>query len=228
MVVKILFAIHTTLRGVLIKKNMKLDCKTILALGAHPDDIEYGCFGFLMSKRETCDIHLYVASLGSRGDSSSGKSRMAESSEALALLSPATLKFREQLGIGPEDFQPILDDLTQLLDKVKPDLILSLGAHDTHQEHVRINEIVNAAARRSGASILNYAIVSNTLDFKPQVFVDISQVYDKKKLALKSHYSQKDKIYMTEERIDIFHSHTYASLHGLRYSEAFEIVRILA
>jgi LmbE family N-acetylglucosaminyl deacetylase len=205
---------------------MNIESKKILAIGAHPDDIEYGCFGFLMSKCTSSEIHLYVASLGSTGDPTSGLERMGESAEALGALNPRSLLFRKQKGIGPEDFGPVLDELTQLISTISPDLILALGPHDTHQEHVRLSELVSASARRSKASILNYAIVSNTLDFKPNFFVDISQVYENKKRALKAHQSQKDKLYMSEDYINVFHSNTYAALHGIRYSEAFETVRI--
>ena len=66
------------------------------------------------------------------------------------------------------------------------------------------------------------------MDFKPTQFVDIGEVYAQKKQALKKHVSQSDKYYMTDEYIEIFHSHNYASLHGVRYCEAFEVVRIFS
>jgi LmbE family N-acetylglucosaminyl deacetylase len=205
---------------------MKLTAKKILAIGAHPDDIEYGCFGYLQKSRSESEIHLYIASLGSAGDPSSGQSRKKESCEALSLLSPKSLYFRDKVGIEHSDFQEILQELTQLIQTVQPDLILSHGPHDSHQEHKRLYDITMASARRSKASVLAYGIVSNTLDFKPHFFIDIEEVYEKKRAALRFHKSQSEKTYMSEEHLKIFHSNTYASLHGVKYSEAYEIIRI--
>lgn len=203
-------------------------CRKILAIGAHPDDIEYGCFGFLLRNAGESEISLYVASLGSAGDPSTGNHRKEESLAAFAMLAPKSTRFRDQAGIGTESFSSVLDELTTVINDSNPDLILCLGPHDSHQEHRNIFDMTIAAARRSRASILAYGILSNTLDFKPQFFIDISSVYEKKKQALKFHQSQQHRTYMTEEYLDIFHSNTYASLHGVRYCEAFEVIRLFS
>ena len=82
-----------------------------------------------------------------------------------------------------------------------------------------------AAARRSRAGILHYAVVSNTPDFTPNLFVDIREFYEDKLSALAMHKSQADKYYMQRPHQNIFHGNTYASLHGVPCSEAFELVR---
>ena len=204
------------------------DVKKVLAVGAHPDDIEFGCMGFLLKQSTSVEKHVYVASLGSVGDPTTDLRRQEESLNAMSSLKPKTMNVRDKAGIEEKDFNDILSALTLMINDINPDLILGLGPSDTHQEHRRIYEITCAAARRSKASMLNYAILSNTLDFKPSIFVDITDVYDKKKLALRCHVSQKDKYYMTDEYLEIFHSHNYASLHGLRYCEAYEVVRIFS
>lgn len=205
-----------------------IQCRKILAIGAHPDDIEYGCFGFLLRHVGKTEINLYVASLGSAGDPTTGESRRKESEAAFKLLSPNLVRFRQKAGIDSEDFNLILDELTSVISETQPDLILTLGPHDTHQEHRQLFDVTVAAARRSRASILAYGILSNTLEFRPQFFIDISEVYSKKKLALKLHSSQKQRSYMDEEYLDVFHSNTYASLHGVRYCEAFEVIRLFS
>lgn len=200
--------------------------KRILAIGAHPDDVEFGCLGLLLKQPRSTATHIYVASLGSKGDPSTGTARRDESLSALEILGPQSVTVREAAGLAAADFDDVLQQLTGLINDVQPDLILTLGPQDTHQEHRRIYEITLAAARRSKASILNYAILSNTLDFKPSLFVDVSDVITKKKEALARHRSQRDKYYMTPEYFEIFHSHNYASLHGIRYSESYEVVRL--
>jgi LmbE family N-acetylglucosaminyl deacetylase len=202
--------------------------QNILAIGAHPDDIEYGCLGLLLKQKKlNSKISLFVASVGSKGDLSSGLARKQESMNALSVLSPEHVFFREESGIAHNNLEPLLDTLFQFIQKVQPDLILTMSQHDTHQEHQNLHTISMAAARRSSASILCYSILSNTLKFSPTVFVDVKDEMVAKKEALQKHISQRGKYYMSDEYLEIFHSHKYASLHGLRYCEAYEVERLL-
>jgi LmbE family N-acetylglucosaminyl deacetylase len=204
----------------------KLNFKKILAIGAHPDDLEYGCFGFLSKQKKVAEIHIFVASLGSAGDPSSGLHRKTESLNALEALGCRSVYFREKNGIDFADFGELVSTLTKKIDETDPDLILTMGSHDTHQEHRLLHEITLASARRSRASVLSYNIVSNTLDFCPKIFVDISEFFASKKAAIRCHVSQLAKDYMTGEYLEIFHAHNYAVLHGITKSEAFEVVRL--
>ncbi len=202
---------------------------TILAIGAHPDDIEYGCHGFLLKQKKLgSSIHSFVASLGSAGDPSSGPGRQQESLLALEVSCGKNITFREKTGITHADFNDTVAGLFACIQAIKPDIILTHSVHDTHQEHRLVHELTLAAARRSKASILAYAILSNTLEFMPTFFVDIQHEFSAKKEALTKHISQRDKYYMSTEYLDIFHSHNYASLHGIRHSEAYEILRFFA
>lgn len=202
-----------------------LGARNIVVVGAHPDDIELGCFGTLLKLDPSCRVHAFIGSMGSAGDPSSGLSRVEESRSAFEVLSPASFEFREQSGISHGDFEDILVQLTSVIEQAQPDLILTQGPKDTHQEHRIVWDVCLAAARRVPASILHYAVVSNTPDFTPNVFVDISDTYADKKRALAKHKSQADKHYMGDEHLNIFHSNTYASLHGFPCSETYELVR---
>ena len=201
--------------------------KSVLAIGAHPDDIEYGCFGYLNKlKVSGSKIHAYIASLGSVGDPTSGLTRYNESAEALSALPLDTLSARQVVGLSTVDFNQTLTDLHQIISKIRPDLILTLSPHDTHQEHRLIYEITIGAARRSNSSILCYSILSNTPEFRPNLFVDISPYFEAKKKALKCHFTQREKYYMSEEYLTIFHADKYASLHGIKFCESYEIKKM--
>ena len=199
--------------------------KSIATIGAHPDDIELGCLGTLLKLDPSVGIHAFIGSLGSAGDRTSGMARIEESRAAFGCVKLASFDFRNQRGITYADFVPLMDQLTAVLDRAQPDVILTQGPKDTHQEHRIIWEVCMAAARRTRASILHYAVASNTPDFTPNVFVDISAQYETKKKALSAHRTQADKEYMNEPHLDIFHGNTYASLHGIRCTETFELVR---
>lgn len=199
----------------------------MLAIGAHPDDIEYGCGGTLLRLGPRVKKAAFVATLGSNGDPTTGPGRAAETRAALQELGVTRLHFREQPGLGPDGFEAVLAELSTFIRSSEPELILTLGPHDTHQEHRRIYELTLAAARRWRTSILAYAVLSNTPSFTPTVFVDVADVLAQKKRILALHRSQSDKYYMGEEYLEIFHSNPYAALHGMRYCEAYEVSRLM-
>lgn len=198
----------------------------ILAIGAHPDDIEYGCFGFLASYVKNADIFCYICTSGSAGDLTSGDHRIAESRKALALLKPKAIHFAQNKGLNTTDYEKVSNELYNFIQLTKPDLILTHSPNDTHQEHRLLYDITMTAARRSKASILKYGILSNTLTYHPQVFKDISAQYALKKKALSFHKSQSKKYYMSDEYLKIFHQNQYVNLNEIKLSESFEIERL--
>lgn len=198
----------------------------ILAIGAHPDDIEYGCFGLLAEQAAQAQIYCYVCSLGSAGDPSTNEHRISESQKALLMLNPKKLFFQKNKGITENNYEYLADDLHRLIQKIKPDLILTHSPHDTHQEHRLVYEITMTASRRSKASILLYGILSNTLNFQPRFFKDISKNFALKKKALKCHVSQSKKYYMSDKFLQIFHENQYVNLNQISLSESYEVERL--
>ena len=56
----------------------------VLAIGAHPDDVEFSCYGYLSKlKDKGAEIAVYIASNGCLGDPTSGPHRLKESEKAL-------------------------------------------------------------------------------------------------------------------------------------------------
>jgi LmbE family N-acetylglucosaminyl deacetylase len=210
------------------QRTIQMHFKRILVLGAHPDDIEYGCFGILSEYQKQADLFAFVASLGSKADKTSGPIREKESIAALKGLRFKQIIFRQELGFSFENYTDISDEIFGLIDKIKPDLILTHSKHDTHQEHRLLHDMTLTAARRSQASILCYGTLSNTLKFSPTYFKDITPFFKSKKAALLKHKSQKNKYYMSEEYLEIFHKRQYCNLLGIKYSEAFEVERLLS
>lgn len=202
--------------------------KSILAIGAHPDDIEYGCLGFLHQHSSSSAVHLCVASLGSMTDQTSGALRKKETMDALSILNANTTIIREEKGLMVQDFQILLSWLEDKINQVNPDLILTHGPNDSHQEHKMLYELVVAASRRRKLSILRYAIVSNTSYFQPNYFFGLSEEMLQLKISqLAYHKTQSNKYYMTPEYIRDFHKRPYTLLHDLPYCETFEIERIM-
>jgi LmbE family N-acetylglucosaminyl deacetylase len=201
----------------------------ILAIGAHPDDIEYGCLGFLKKQSSKgASIHIHVLSLGSLGDSSATVGRISETRNGLSIVRPKSFNVREEVGINETDFHELLQVLEATIDQTKPDLILVHGPNDTHQQHIHVHRLVMAAARRQKISVLQYAIVSNDLNFRPNFFVELNTEEMELKIEqLRHHVSQRDKFYMQSDYIKKFHQRPYTLIHDMEYCEAFETNRII-
>ena len=199
--------------------------KRILAIGAHPDDIEYGCFGTLYRYRLETEIYCYIATNGGLNDETSNGLRLAHSVDALSALEPKCVYERNGIGISLDDYAYVARDLERIIKHRQIDLILTHTKHDTHQDHRIMFEITLSAARRLPITILVYAPLSSTPQFQPTVFVDVFSCFHAKQTALNYHTTQYNKSYMKTAFLKAYHSDSFAFLHGFPTVERFELIR---
>ncbi len=121
----------------------------LLAFGAHPDDIEFGCGGVIAHEaRAGRKAHYVVCSRGETGTYGTPKQRMAEAKKAAALLG-ATVEFIELDGDAHlEIHAKHTIKLAGILRREKPGIVLapSLGENQ-HPDHWRLGKMVRDAAR---------------------------------------------------------------------------------
>ncbi|MHB8829699.1 MAG: PIG-L deacetylase family protein [Syntrophales bacterium] len=163
----------------------------ILAIGAHPDDIEAGCAGTLAKyARSGHDIFMLVMTEGGRGGE-----KATRREEQLA--SAEIIKPRELIWGGYADTQlaPSLNELIQtiegVINKVAPDFIFAHHGDDTHQDHRSLAK-ATVSATRYVKNVLFYE-GPTTHDFSPTVFVDITETIETKLAMLLAHSSQVQK-----------------------------------
>lgn len=230
---------------------MKID---ILAIGAHPDDVELGCGGTiakLIAEGKTCAIvDLTKGELGTRGTE---HTRKTEAENAAAILG---VKFRENLGlkdgflVNSEEYQL---EIVKVIRKYCPDIVLSNAIDDRHPDHAKASKLVSDACFLSGLikietqlngseqkawrpkHIFNYIQWKN---IEPEFVIDISNHMDKKLeacAAYKTQFYNAD----SEEPItpiatkDFFESLTYRAqdlgrLSGVTYAEGFTSEKLIA
>ena len=200
--------------------------KSILAIGAHPDDLELSCFGFLAKMQKNgSKIHAFIVS----PDSFSGQLmpyRIEESQSAFNLLNNVDLVLRYKNNITEKDYTSLADKIRKLIISNDIDTVLIHYYKDTMQEHRLLHEITLTALRRLPVSILQYRSISS-YDFISNMVVDITQEYNIKKEAIKKHVSQKDKPYMSDQSIEIFNKNWNAQSVGINYCEEFNILRMV-
>jgi len=198
----------------------------ILAIGAHPDDIEYGCAGTLIKYAERDHrIHLMILTGGEEGGSV--KERKREQSAAAEIIGAKQVfwgGYRDtELPLNKE----LIDKIEEVLVQVKPDLILVNYGDDTHQDH-RILAQATMSATRYVRNVLFFE-VPTTQNFNPQVFVDISDTLERKFAVLKAHESQVMKTNI--ENMSIVElakaNATFRGIQGrVKFAEAFAPLRL--
>ena len=198
----------------------------ILGIGAHPDDLEFGCGGtFLKMAAAGHKLHMLVVTPGSAGGDA--RQRLAEQERSAAML-----KARLYWG-GFEDTavtltRELIRAVELKIDLIKPDMVFVNHGDDTHQDHRNVSRAVETAARYM-KNLLFYE-VPTTMGFAPCVFVDVGPVITRKVALLKCHSSQ---VYKTRvKNLSIVESAKAAAMFRgyqdrVKYAEGFEARRLL-
>ena len=162
----------------------------ILALGCHPDDIEFGCGGTLIKyARAGHEVFLMVMTEGQEGGE--GEIRRQEQEAAAELLQCERLFWGGYVDTEIPVSQKIIQRIEDVIAEVDPAFIFVHHGDDTHQDHRNLAAATITATRYT-RNVLFYE-GPTTQNFTPTVFVDIGDVLDEKIDALKAHASQVSK-----------------------------------
>jgi LmbE family N-acetylglucosaminyl deacetylase len=162
--------------------------KKVLAVGAHPDDMELGCAGTLALHTLRGDnVYLLVLTAGEA--SGDAEVRERECKESARILGASDLFLGGLPDTKVSDGRETIDVIENILGRVKPDIVYAPSSKDTHQDHRNAGCAVLSACRRCRV-ILLYEGASTQRDFNPQVFVDIRDTFKKKLEATRAFGSQ--------------------------------------
>ena len=198
----------------------------VLAIGAHPDDIEFGCGGTLIKyARQGHDVSLLIMTDG--GGGGDGRIRRQEQQAAGDILGVSRLFWGEY----PDTAIPLDRESIQRVERVildvRPDFIFVHSQDDTHQDHRHLS-VATITATRYTRNVLFYE-GPTTQNFSPNVFVDIDGILQDKIAALQAHESQVTKTNIEGMNIlDIVQSSAhFRGIQGrVRNAEAFVPLRL--
>ena len=173
--------------------------KIILTIGAHPDDVEFGCAGTLAKfSAEGSQINILTLSLGAAGGNP--KIRKQESQKA-AKFQQARLFLGNLQDTKISDAVTTIKYLEEIIDKVKPTHVYTHSVNDNHQDHRNIFQATVIACRQI-PNIFSYLSPSSTVDFRPNIFINIDEFMKKKLEVISMFSSQMDtRAYMQPEMI---------------------------
>lgn len=177
----------------------------ILAIGAHPDDVELSCAGTLAKASrlgyKVALVDLTGGELGTRGNRTV---RSKEAARAAAILGCK----RENLGIPDGNIEISQDNISKVIRcyrKYRPRIILIPHWLERHPDHVRAHQLCREAWFYSGLRKIrttmagrrqdpwrpyNYFHFMQWYEFTPSFIVDISDVYATRMKAIQAHRSQ--------------------------------------
>jgi LmbE family N-acetylglucosaminyl deacetylase len=199
----------------------------ILAIGAHPDDIEYGCAATLSRFADKGnDVFLHILTDGRRGgDVTTRKKEQARSASMMGV--------KEVFWSNYEDTKlpfhdTVISDIQDVVDKVKPVFVFIHDANDTHQDHRHVCDCA-VSATRFIPNVLFYEGPS-TVHFDPNVFVNIIDRINIKFRCLRAHRSQVMRTNICHQSILDLAKAT-AIFRGeychQKYAEAFKSLRMM-
>ena len=163
----------------------------ILALGAHPDDIEIFMFGLLMNFKKRGDqVSMIVATDGSLGGSVEekdlSKKRSSETIMGLKKIGkPILLNFPDgHLGENIDHKTILKDNILSL----SPDLLLTHSIMDYHSDHRILSRLVGEIASHYIPVLYCDSLLG--VNFIPNYFVEITEFFELKKKAILEHKTQ--------------------------------------
>ena len=194
----------------------------VLAIGAHPGDVEIGAGGTLAAHQAAGDrVTVLTLSGGSVGGGA--EARHAEALAAAGVVG-ARLIHLDFDDTRLDQTKGVIAAVEQVVAELRPDRVYTHSVHDRHQDHRATHESVEIAARRV-PNLACFQSPSCTLDFRPDRFVDVEAYIDTKLHMLAAFTSQGFHDYMQADVVRAAARYWSRFGSGGRFAEPFETVR---
>jgi len=231
---------------------MKLD---ILAIGAHPDDVELGCGATIAKEvangKKVGIIDLTRGELGTRGTAQTRDQESNDAANILVVSSRTNMNFRDGFFINDEQHQL---EIIKKIRMYQPDIVLCNAIDDRHIDHGKGSKLVSDACFLSGLLKIETMDIGGEMqkpwrpkqvyhyiqwkNLEPDFVVNISAFMDKKMdavLAYKTQfYDAKSKAPETPISSKNFtdsvkyRARDLGRLIGVEYAEGFTVERYVA
>ncbi len=204
----------------------------LLALAPHTDDIDLGAGGLIQRAIAAgVTVHEVAFSIaresvppGFPGDVLEHEVRHAAAMLGLAPENVSTRDFAVRH--FPAHRQELLEELIVLRKRLSPSVVLVPASTDLHQDHQTVTQ--EAIRAFKGTTLLGYELPWNNLSFSPTAVIGVSDEHMSQKVkALECYRSQAHRPYATEEVVRAIARMRGATI-GVRYAEAFEVLRFVA
>jgi len=208
-----------------------MESNRILVLAPHKDDGELGLGGSIAKYCAEGKEVFYAAFSTCRRSLPAGfepdalEKEMREATKVLGVKEQNIIVFDFDVRVFKEVRQEILEELVKLKKQINPDMVFVPSPNDIHQDHQVISEEGLRAFKQT--TVLGYEMPWNNLAFQTSCFIRLQEEHVEKKVrALEKYKSQLHRDYLNENFIRSLAT-TRGVQIGVKYAEAFEIIRLV-
>ena len=203
----------------------------IAIIVAHPDDVAYGLSGTLLQLGTEFKLHVICATRGERG--LAGKKSMQETATirekeemAACKLLNAELTFLDLIDREVFADKTNSERLGAILTEIKPRAVFTIWSIDCHPDHSAVSELTKKALFLTNLDTELYffeeSFGEQTTQFDPDIYVDISEVLERKLGIIRCHVCQNSNDRLAQSSI------IQSAHRGLKcqvgYAEGFKVV----
>ena len=127
---------------------MKID---VLAIGAHPDDVELGCGGtiakLISEGKKVAILDLTQGELGTRGTNETRAIEAKNAAEILGISARENLKMKDGFLINSEEYQL---RIIKAIRTYQPEIVFCNAVDDRHPDHAKAAKLASDACFLSG------------------------------------------------------------------------------
>ena len=196
--------------------------ESVLAIGAHPDDVEIGAAGALLAHMAAGDT-VSILTL-SRGASGGPETRRTRESEEAAHVIGARLFLDDLEDTRISEGNPTIAVIDEVVAAVHPTVVYTHSIHDVHQDHRNTHSAAMVATRRIGR-VYCFQSPYATVDFRPTHFVVIDDHIGRKLKAIDAFASQVAVRDYLEPDLIVSTARYWSRFCDGNHAEGFEAVR---
>jgi LmbE family N-acetylglucosaminyl deacetylase/CheY-like chemotaxis protein len=194
----------------------------VLAIGAHPDDVEIGTGGILLSHvAMRHEVTILTLTGGEQGGTV--LTRAAEAHRAAELLG-ARLVQTDLTDTSVSPGAQTIAAIKQIVDAIDPTTVYTHTISDVHQDHRNVHN-ASLVASRGVRRVYCYQSPSTTVDFRPTRFIAIDDRIDQKLELIAEYGSQAAIRHYLEPELLRSTSRYWSRFTTSRYVEPLEVVR---
>lgn len=202
----------------------------VLVLAPHTDDGEIGCGGTITKLIEQGSNIFYVAFSTCEQSVPEGfpkdilAKEVRQATKILGIKDENLIMFNYEVRRFEASRQEILEDMVNIKNTIKPDLVLMPSLNDIHQDHSTIAEEGLRAFKRT--CILGYEMIWNSIKHDAQCFISLDENHIMKKIEAIKQYKSQSKIrnYINADFI-ISLARVRGVQAGIEFAEVFDVLR---
>jgi LmbE family N-acetylglucosaminyl deacetylase len=207
---------------------------TVLAIGAHHDDIELGCGGTLARMaREGHDVHVYIVTQSGYVNPKGELVRASGDAEAEAAAAAAILG----ITLHTDTFQTLHLEFAERLntavrgkvEELRPDTVFTHTVTDVHSDHWALGRATMHATRHvPRLAMYRSNWYQSHVPFHPTLYIDVSATLETKIEAIKAYKTEYERAGRKWVEYFTNQARNDGIALGVQYAEAFQVVRWLS